>query len=247
VNQDSHSVSTVLLAGGFGTRIAHLLPDIPKPMAPVAGKPFVEWVVRYFSGCGLRHFILSTGYRADVIEAYFSENPVDNVNLVCRKETVPLGTAGGFLNATEHVSEPAAGWLVANADSLVATDPMTLVHAAANGNWDAAILGLQVSDASRFGSLRLGPDGTLREFSEKRPGAGLINAGLYWFAPGCRDKFPSKRPLSFELDVFPGLIEKRMCIGVVPVLAPFIDIGTPASLAEAETFVTRMPGKTELI
>ena len=240
-------VSTVLLAGGFGTRVAHLLPDIPKPMAPVAGRPFVDWVVRYFAGCGLRHFILSTGYRADVIEDYFFNNPIDRVNIVCRKETAPLGTAGGFLNAIEHVSEPTAGWLVANGDSLVVTNPMALVHAATSGNWDAAILGLQVPDTSRFGSLRLAPDGTLREFSEKCPGAGLINAGLYWFTPGCCDKFPSKLPLSFEFDVFPDLIEKGMRIGVVPVSVPFIDIGTPSSLAEAEAFVTRMPGKTEFI
>jgi D-glycero-alpha-D-manno-heptose 1-phosphate guanylyltransferase len=231
-------VRTVLLAGGFGTRVAHLLPNMPKPMASIAGRPFVEWVIRYFAHCGLGHFILSTGHLAEVIETYFLENPIKGVDEVCcRKETSPQGTAGGFLHATEHFAEPAGGWLVTNADSLVVSNPMAFIHAANKNGWTAAILGLEVADASRFGSLRVADDGTLLAFAEKCPGAGLINAGVYWFAPGCRPGFPTKRPLSFEMDVFPDLIAAGARIGVVPVTASFIDIGTPASLAEADAFV----------
>lgn len=233
----SENITVVILAGGFGTRIKHLLPDVPKPMAPVAGRPFLEWVVRYFAGCGLKDFILSTGHLAGVIETYFLKNPINGVEVACCQETAPLGTAGGFLHATEHFPEPVGGWLVANGDSLVVSDPTALMHAAGKSGWDAAILGLELADASRFGSLRVAADGTLLAFAEKTPGAGLINAGAYWFAPGCRDAFPSQRPLSFELDVFPHLIAKGMRVGVVRVAAPFIDIGTPSSLAEAEQFI----------
>jgi NDP-sugar pyrophosphorylase family protein len=196
---------------------------------------------------GLRRFVLSTGHLSEVIETHFANRAPANLEVICRRESSPLGTAGGFLNAAEAFAEPEGGWLVANGDSLVVTNPMALVDAARARGWDAAILGLEVADASRFGSLCVAADGTLRGFAEKCPGIGLINAGVYWFGPFCRDGFPSQRPLSFELDVFPHLIAKGIRIGVVPVSAPFIDIGTPSSLAEAETFIARLTGKTEFL
>jgi D-glycero-alpha-D-manno-heptose 1-phosphate guanylyltransferase len=236
----SWETTVVLLAGGFGTRVAHLLPNLPKPMAQVAGRPFIEWVIRYFNACGFERFILSTGYLSETIESHFVGRPIPGVEVVCRKESVPLGTAGGFLNAITDFPDPKHGWLVANGDSLVVANPAVLVDQGRQNCWSASILGLEVQDASRFGALQIAADGTLQSFAEKRQaGAGLVNAGVYWFAPGCRDQFPSKRPLGFEFDVFPDLISKGARIGVAPVTAPFIDIGTPSSLAEADAFITR--------
>jgi D-glycero-alpha-D-manno-heptose 1-phosphate guanylyltransferase len=232
-----NKTQVVLLAGGFGTRIAHLLPTIPKPMAPVAGRPFLEWVIRYCNRFGLTEFVLSTGHLSEVIEAYFASNTIPGTCVTCRKETSPLGTAGGFLNAVEGRAEPEGGWLVANGDSLVLSDPTVLAREARARGWHAALLALQVPDTSRFGTLKVAPDGTLQAFAEKRPGSGLINGGVYWFAPGCRAELPEQRPLSFEFDVFPKLIENGARVGTLPIKAPFIDIGTPASLAEAERFI----------
>ena len=105
-------------------------------------------------------------------------------------------------------------------------------------------MGLKVSDTARFGTLHVAPDWTLQSFAEKQIGSGLINAGVCWFSPECIEKFPARRPLSFELDVFPILLSKKVQIGVVSVSAPFIDIGTPASLIEAEAFVEKWIKKT---
>ena len=91
-------ITAVVLAGGFGTRIKHLLGDLPKPMASVNGKPFVEWVVRYLAAQGIRNVILSTGHLAETVEKHFASQPVKNVCVTCVPETTPLGTAGGFLN-----------------------------------------------------------------------------------------------------------------------------------------------------
>ena len=167
--QPDSDVLTVLLAGGFGTRVAHLLPSIPKPMAPVAGRPFIEWVIRYFNGAGLSHFALSTGHLADAIEAHFAPQPVAGVKIICRRETTPLGTGGGFLNTIDGLPPVPGGYLVANGDSVVVTDPSLLVRTARANGWEAAVLGLEVPDASRYGSLQVAPDGTLQAFAEKRP------------------------------------------------------------------------------
>src|ERR1035438_6482012 len=77
----------VVLAGGFGTRVAHLLPGVPKPMVPVAGKPFLEWVVRFLARQGIPKAILSTGHLADVVEEYFRTQPVRGAVTHCIAET----------------------------------------------------------------------------------------------------------------------------------------------------------------
>lgn len=224
----------VLLAGGFGTRVAHLLPGVPKPMAEIEGSPFLEWIVRFYRRCGAERFVLSTGHLSEVIESHFAGS-----GIVCRREDVPLGTAGGFLNAIEDELIDVAGCLVANGDSLVVADPLDLSRRALAESWDGAVLAVAMPDASRYGTLETGGDGCLVGFREKRPGSALINAGVYWFSPQALRGFPVDRPLSFETAVFPKLIEQGARIGVVAVEAPFIDIGTPQSLAQGAEFIRK--------
>ena len=226
----------VILAGGFGTRVRHLLPDVPKPMAPVRGRPFIEWVVRYFAKKGCADFTLSTGYLAEVIARHFETQPVPNVRVTCRPETTPLGTAGGFLNCLPPLLPPRSTLLVVNGDSLVFADPRPLIAPLAAGRADAAVLGLALDDAARYGTLEVDASGRLIAFREKRPGAGLINSGVYAFTGAVIRAMPVVRPLSFETEVFPVLAGKGR-VEVVRTAAPFLDIGTPASLAEAEVFI----------
>lgn len=228
----------VILAGGFGTRVAHLLPGVPKPMAPVAGRPFVEWVVRFFARHGCTEFVLSTGYLAEVIAAHFATRPVAGVRVTCRPETTPLGTAGGFLNCAPANLPPRDVWLVANGDSLVFADPRPLVAPLVAGGADAALLGLALADASRYGTLDIDAQARLVAFREKQPGAGVINTGVYAFTGAAIVGMPPGRPLSFETDVFPRLAAGGR-VAVARTEAAFLDIGTPASLAEAERFIVQ--------
>ena len=230
-------ITAVVLAGGFGTRIKHLLGDLPKPMAPVNGRPFVEWVVRYLAAQGIRNVILSTGHLAEAVEKYFAPQPVKNVRVICVPETTPLGTAGGFLNATGSAKEKPAAWLVLNGDSLVVAPLEKLFHSLDQPEIEGAILGVPMADAARFGTISQNADGDLTGFNEKKPGAGNINAGVYLFRAAALKKFPAKTPLSFELDVFPALIRSGAQLKTVLSAAPFLDIGTPESLPQAEGFI----------
>jgi D-glycero-alpha-D-manno-heptose 1-phosphate guanylyltransferase len=229
-------VVAVVLAGGFGTRIGHLLGDVPKPMMPVAGRPFLEWVARYFLRQGVRHCVFSTGYRSEAIERHFAEHPVKGCLITCVREETPLGTAGGFLNAFSRSKIDEAFCLVANGDSLALAGVAGLVATLRSGP-EAALLGIEVADASRFGTLLAGPEGKLASFSEKRPGEGLINAGVYALSRRCIGRLPKKRPLSFETDCFPALLAEGCDIRVVPSKAPFLDIGTEESLRQADRFI----------
>jgi NDP-sugar pyrophosphorylase family protein len=111
---------------------------------------------------------------------------------------------------------------------------------------EAALLARPVADAERYGRLEVGPDGRLLRFAEKSPegqGPGLINAGVYVLRPALLDRFPGGVPLSFERDVFPAWLAAGIAVAALVSDAPFLDIGTAASLALADEFIRRHRGR----
>jgi len=229
-------ISAVVLAGGEGTRIRHLLPDLPKPLAPVAGQPFLHWVLQYLAGEGIGSIVISTGYLGDRIEDFVAD--AGHPGVQCRREPSPLGTAGGFLFAADTSGLSPGAWLVCNGDSLALASLEPLIRSIDDPGCVATILGVRVDDAARYGTLELDPSGRwLARFAEKRPGAGLINAGVYVLRADCIQALPRGRPLSFEFEVFTRLLDCGAKVAVVAVDAPFLDIGTAESLRRADQFV----------
>jgi len=237
VNLSPDQVAAVVLAGGFGTRIQHLLPNLPKPMAPVCGKPFVEWVVRYLTQQGIRRIAISTGHLAETVERHFQTQPVPGVMVRCIPETTPLGTAGGFRHAIDVSAEKPAAWLVMNGDSLALAPLAGMFRTLTGPGVEGVILGVPMTDASRYGTIVLDAEGGLVSFNEKRPGAGIINAGVYLFRASAIEAFPERVPLSFETEVFPALTARQARLKVCVAQSPFLDIGTPDSLSLAESFI----------
>ena len=232
----SRRVAAVVLAGGLGTRLRSVLPEMPKQMAPVAGHPFIERVLRYLSTQVVRDVVISTGYRAEVFVSHFSSCSVPGLDSIeCIAEPEPLGTAGGFLHAVKTTKLQPDAWLVLNGDSLVLADLSALLNCPA----EAALLALWMEDAARYGSLELTDTDELLGFREKRPGSSWINAGVYLFAAGLLPGLSDLRPLSFETDVFPELLASQVRIRAIRVNAPFIDIGLPATLAKADNFILK--------
>jgi D-glycero-alpha-D-manno-heptose 1-phosphate guanylyltransferase len=227
----------VVLAGGFGTRVRHLLPGVPKPMAPVAEKPFLEWVVRYLAAQGVRKIVISTGYLSGVVSRHFEQNPVPGVEIRCVVEDSPHGTGGGFLHAARAAGGSPPAWLVLNGDSLVFADLASVTAAFDDPGAAGVIVGRSVPDASRYGTLATGPGGELLRFEEKRPGRAVINSGIYLLRHSLLAEFPDRMPLSFEQDVFPGWLARGMRIQTVVTDAPFLDIGTPETLPQAGQFI----------
>jgi NDP-sugar pyrophosphorylase family protein len=187
---------------------------------------------------------------------------VRNVRVICVPEIEPLGTAGGFLNAIRGEADggrpQGPAWLVLNGDSLAPAPLAQMFQSLDESEIEGAILGVRVADASRFGTISANENsgtgfqtvhasqagslrhyGNLTGFNEKKPGAGVINAGVYLFRDSAIDSFPDKTPLSFETDVFPALIAEKVRLKVCVTDAPFLDIGTPESLPLAEEFIRR--------
>ena len=233
------SVCAVILAGGLGTRIRHLYPELPKPMVPVAGVPFIEWVVRYLRDEGVTQFVISLGHLAEVAEAYFDSRPAQGCQIQTVREPAPLGTGGALAFADRASGLPAETLLLANGDSLVLADLAPAWHMLSDDATDGVVVGLEVADASRYGRLDVAGDGRLLRFSEKQPGAGLINAGIYLLRRRLLDHFPRRTPLSMERDVFPALLGGGARLKVHRCQAPFLDIGTPETVAQADSFIQR--------
>lgn len=232
-------VVAVVLAGGAGTRVQHLLGDLPKPMAPVEGKPFLEWLVRYLAKQGLKRVIISTGYRAEIVAAHFDAQPVAGVETRCVAETAPLGTAGGVRHAIYESKLTPPAWLVLNGDTLCFANLKIAAMELGDPDMSGLIYAREVPDASRYGSLVMDTSGCLAEFVEKRPGKGLISTGIYMLRDKLVRSFPERTPLSLERDVFPELTARQVLLKVEPMNTPFLDIGTPESLPQAGDFVRR--------
>jgi D-glycero-alpha-D-manno-heptose 1-phosphate guanylyltransferase len=229
-------IGAVVLAGGFGTRIRHLVGDLPKPLVPVCGQPFLHWVLRFLVRQGISRAAISTHYKGEKVTDFANQFDGD-LEIQCVREDVPLGTAGGFLHAAAALRPAPEGYLVLNGDSLTLALLDPLVEAAWQQETVGAILGIELADASRYGRIASDVTGRLVEFAEKQPGPALVNAGIYLFRPAALVSFPVKRPLSFEYEAFPQLIAAGHRIAVARARADFLDIGTESSLGEAEQFI----------
>ena len=229
-------ITALILAGGFGTRVKDLLGDLPKPMAPVHGRPFIEWIVRWLQAQGVREVVISTGYGADQVADHFGRQPVPTMNVQCVAEPEPMGTGGGLAYAAEQSGATPEAWLVLNGDSIIFAELTDVGQTL--GDAEGVIVTRAVPDTSRYGSIATDSAGRIIAFEEKQPGAGQINAGIYLLRHAALNDFPDTRPLSVERDVFPSLINQGRGLHAHAVDAPFLDIGTPETLPQAGPFIT---------
>ena len=228
-------VTAVILAGGMGTRLRSLYPDVPKPMIAVAGRPFLYWLTAWLASHGLTHFVYSTGHRAEQIESWSEGGDFPELTRLCRRETEPLGTGGGLLNCLDLCRDYV---LVANGDGLIMDGIAALLSLRHVAPVDGGLIGVAVEDATRYGSLAIGEGDRLTGFREKIPGPGVANGGLYLFRTALLRAHHRPGPLSIEYELIPQMIHAGACLRVVcPAEPAFIDIGTPESLSEAERFV----------
>lgn len=220
----------IVLAGGFGTRLRGVIGDLPKPMATVAGRPFLEGQLDALARRGIRRVILSVGYRREAIEAHFGAS-YGGMEVAYAREEEPLGTGGAIRAALREVRGEVA--FVLNGDTLIRA-PLRQMEA--RRECPLCVLVARVKDASRFGTVSV-EGGLVRAFLEKGAGGpGLVNSGVYRIERGLLEAAGLPEKFSFERDFMePGVA--RFAIAAVVTDEPFIDIGIPESLAAADTVV----------
>jgi D-glycero-alpha-D-manno-heptose 1-phosphate guanylyltransferase len=166
----------IILAGGRGERLQAAVPSLPKPMAPVGERPFLEYILDGLVNGNVTDVILSVGYGAEVIQKHFGHS-YRTIRLRYSKEDYPLGTGGAIALALK--GEDTSPVLVLNGDTLVEIDYPALSAWYARASSLVAIVLRHVPDVSRFGAVVL-MDERVVEFQEKgQHGPGLVNAGVY--------------------------------------------------------------------
>jgi D-glycero-alpha-D-manno-heptose 1-phosphate guanylyltransferase len=230
VTADIGTATAVLLAGGLGTRLRSVVADRPKVLAPVAGRPFLAWLLDQVSAAGIRRAVVCTGYLAEQVEAAFGDRHGD-VALTYSREAEPLGTGGALRHALAHLGPGPC--VVLNGDSCCATPLAALWQHHAIRGARATLLATLVPDAARFGRLEADATGNVTGFVEKdgRRGPAWINAGVAVVARGVIERIPAGRPVSLEREVWPALVGRGLL--ALRRVAPFVDIGTPEDFALA--------------
>ena len=220
----------IVLAGGFGTRLRGIVDDVPKPLASVAGRPFLAWLLDRLAASGMRRCILATGYMAEVIERVIGTR-WQGMDIAYSVESEPLGTGGAIRLAAQRLQGD--GVHVLNGDTWLEYAPVALEAAARDASTPMAIALARVDDVARYGAVDV-RDGLARAFREKGDsGAGWINAGCYFLAADALSALPRQAAYSFEREV----LQSRALAGDVAAFietSGFIDIGVPEDYARAQ-------------
>ncbi|MBI3453596.1 MAG: NTP transferase domain-containing protein [Rhodospirillales bacterium] len=224
----------IVLAGGLGTRLAAVLPNRQKVTAEVAGTPFVVRIIDWLAAAGVRRVVLALGHHAGEVEKIVTGRAWPGVAVVAAVESEPLGTGGALRNALSRTaSDPV---IVLNGDSFAAIDPQALVAFHRNMRAKLTMALVSVPRAGRYGVVETGDDGAVTAFVEKPADAGeaRINAGIYVVSRAVAAGIAAGRAVSLEREIFPAMVGHGFY--ACGFNAPFIDIGTPESLAAAQTF-----------
>jgi NDP-sugar pyrophosphorylase family protein len=202
-------MTAVILAGGLGTRLRSAVPDKPKVLAEVCGRPFVEYVLDHLAREGVRKVVLCIGYMGEMVQQRLGGS-YRKMMLRYSHETVPLGTGGALRLALPMLeSDPV---LVLNGDSYCDTRLKAFAdwHTARESR--ATILLAEADDTRRHGRVQVDPEGRVLEFSEKSQaqGPGWINAGIYLLNHETIEPIETGRPVSMEREFFPGMIGRGL-------------------------------------
>jgi mannose-1-phosphate guanylyltransferase len=225
-------MQALVLAGGEGTRLRPLTQTVPKPVMPLAGRPFLTFMLDWLRGHGVDDVLLSCGFLAHAVEDVLGEEH-EGMRLRYVHEDEPLGTAGPVrLAADEGMLDDR--FLVLNGDVL--TDMNLTAEIARHEQTGAAgtLALIEVDDVSSFGVVPTNDAGEVLEFREKSPGpapTNRINAGAYVLERSVVDLIPAGRSVSFELEVFPQLVGNGLYGWDAD--GYWIDIGTPERYLEA--------------
>ncbi|MBN1199644.1 MAG: nucleotidyltransferase family protein [Bacteroidales bacterium] len=225
-------MEAIILAGGLGTRLQKVLRDQPKSMALINGRPFLEYLLDYLKWAGVRHAVLSVGYKRETIMNHFGPT-YRNMRIDFAEEAEPMGTGGGIRLAFWKIDGMRA--FAMNGDSMFRVDLEKMTEAHTKKKADVTIALRELPETGRYGRVSMNRLRRIDGFEEKQPeaGRGYINGGIYLIEkmflmePEFRGRF------SIEKDCFENHFKTSRMFGF-PSKEYFIDIGIPETYRQAQ-------------
>ena len=225
----------VILAGGFGTRLSHVVSDVPKPMAPIKNIPFLDYIIKTLKQQNFDSFIFLTGYKSEFIENHFKNLE----NTIFIKEETALGTGGAILNAFDKLQDE---FFVINGDTFFDIDYSIMEDFGKNKPVSIALR--YTNNIERYGFVEIDDNFVIKSFAEKDSLPkdkidGYINGGIYYIHKSAlipyADKFNNEF-ISMETEIFPQLLVNNELNGL-PIGGCFIDIGIPEDYYRAQDLI----------
>lgn len=223
--------SVIILCGGLGTRLKSTIGDVPKSLALISGKPFVEYLFDALAEQGATHVIMATGHLGDQLEPVCGDGSRWGLTIEYSREATPLGTAGAL-----RLAEPQCltDWVVVmNGDSFLPVDYQSLVAGHRHHGGSATMVVSRVQDRRRFGTVAIDDHSRVIDFLEKdAQGEGWVNAGVYVFSRAVLRSLRSGN-VSLEEEILPDLARRSDLYAHLS-QASLVDIGTPESFAASQ-------------
>lgn len=222
----------IILAGGLGTRLRSVINDIPKPMAPIHNKPFMEYLLTYLNQFKIKKVVFSAGYKYQYIFDYFGDN-YKGIRLLYAIEDKPLGTGGGIRNAMDQINNDS--FFLLNGDTYYEVDMVNLFNLHTEQKADITLSLKPMRNFTRYGTVKV--KGTeVIEFRAKRfTKRGLINGGVYVVNRSVFSRYSQKERFSFEKEILQFMCKNLNFHGYVSE-AHFIDIGIPEDYEKAREY-----------
>jgi D-glycero-alpha-D-manno-heptose 1-phosphate guanylyltransferase len=224
-------MQAIILAGGFGTRLKGAVEDSPKPMAPVAGRPFLAWLLEHMQRQGITQATLCLHHQSERITGYFGDQ-YGEIGLRYLVEDAPMGTGGAIARALERIGGEYPVFAL-NGDSCVMLDYMAMVAAHLQSGKSLTLAACRVPDCRRYGEITAKDGRALAFAPHGHDGPGIISAGFYMLSPDLFRAHEVKEAFSFEAD-FLGVHAASLKPAVYDAVEYFIDIGTPEDYARAQ-------------
>jgi D-glycero-alpha-D-manno-heptose 1-phosphate guanylyltransferase len=228
LNAHAGVTSAIILAGGLGTRLQNVVQDLPKAMAPIKGRPFLEYQLDYWIGQGIHHFILSVGFCREVIMKHFGEK-YRNTRIEYAVEETPLGTGGGLLLAVEKLKKQVP-FLLLNGDTFFEVSLKELIgfHLEHQADWTFSLF--RTDDPKRYLGMKVDADGKVLSLRSDPGQAGqFANGGVYLVNPQVLSSatWTPGAKLSLEDAILPALFSEGARLFGYASSGRFIDIGLP--------------------
>ncbi len=231
----------LILAGGLGTRLRQAVADVPKPMAPINGTPFLDYLMAHWRNQGIRRFVLSVGYMANTVRTHFGTRYRD-CTIDYAMESTPLGTGGAIRNALINCTWANERLVIVNGDTWFPVQLDALTADADRLGKPVTVAVKAIADNDRYGGIVLDDNGLVRQFvaDRQRVANPVINGGTYhidrdYLTDHMRDKLG---PFSFERDILEHLAIAGMLASSMQDVQ-FLDIGIPDDYLRASELILR--------
>lgn len=223
----------IILAGGLGTRLRSVVSNVPKSMAPINGKPFLEYQMDYWIGQGVSSFIISVGYLKEKIIEHF-RNSYKNIPIKYSVEISPLGTGGGLLMAADKINDP---FLLLNGDTWFEVNLSKLINFHREKGSECTFSLFKTEDFNRYMAIQINENGKITHLRQKsKQNKFFANGGVYFIDPKIlRNIYLNNIEfLSLEEQLFPDLFKKNTKFYGLIFEEKFIDIGIPDDYKKAK-------------